>query len=110
VRAFAVILLAIGLVGALAASLDHVGVFDELAAVAARSRHVVGALWILAALVVALLNLPMLLLTGSLAGLLWQASARRAGVEVDARRYSRVGVTVGVPAMVAAAVVLRLLG
>jgi arsenical pump membrane protein len=53
---------------------------------------------------------PMLLLTGSLAGLLWQASARRAGVEVDARRYSRVGVTVGVPAMVAAAVVLRLLG
>jgi hypothetical protein len=67
VRAFAVILLAIGLVGALAASLDHVGVFDELAAVAARSRHVVGALWILAALVVALLNLPMLLLTGSLA-------------------------------------------
>jgi hypothetical protein len=29
---------------------------------------------------------------------------------VDARRYSRVGVTVGVPAMVAAAVVLRLLG
>jgi arsenical pump membrane protein len=307
VRAFAVILLAIGIVGALAASLDHVGVFDELAAVAARSRHVVGALWILAALVVALLNLdaavvlltplyistaslvdidpvalafqpvlvaslasgvlvvsnltnllaasqlslhlpdpgrrddrrtggrrshagdragrgrallgapargrsvrasrvdggagdrgradrshpprsvaadpdrnrgarrrarrprgrrrrplaftslgaggargfaagvvsanvlnnlpavlvglrhvsaparvwplllgvnlgPMLLLTGSLAGLLWQASARRAGVEVDARRYSRVGVTVGVPAMVAAAVVLRLLG
>ena len=41
----------------LAASLDHVGVFDELAAVAARSRHVVGALWILAALVVAFLNL-----------------------------------------------------
>ena len=33
----------------LAASLDHVGVFDELAAIAARSRHVVGALWILAA-------------------------------------------------------------
>ena len=41
----------------LAASLDHVGVFDELAAFAARSRHVVGALWTLAALVVALLNL-----------------------------------------------------
>ena len=41
----------------LAASLDHVGVFHELAAFAARSRHVVGALWILAALVVALLNL-----------------------------------------------------
>ncbi|HEY5076065.1 MAG TPA: SLC13 family permease, partial [Acidimicrobiia bacterium] len=41
----------------LAASLDHVGVFGELAALAARSRHVVGSLWILAALVVALLNL-----------------------------------------------------
>ncbi|MDQ1383542.1 MAG: arsenical pump rane protein, partial [Actinomycetota bacterium] len=41
----------------LAASLDDVGVFDELASFAARSRHVVGALWILAGLVVALLNL-----------------------------------------------------
>ncbi len=41
----------------LAASLDQVGVFDELAGFAARSRHVVGALWILAFLVVALLNL-----------------------------------------------------
>ena len=32
------------------------------------------------------------MLTGSLAGLLWQAGARRAGVEIDARRYARVGV------------------
>jgi arsenical pump membrane protein len=53
---------------------------------------------------------PLLLLTGSLAGLLWQAGARRAGVEIDARRYSRVGVVVGIPAMVAGALVLRLLG
>lgn len=53
---------------------------------------------------------PLLLLTGSLAGLLWQASARRAGVEVDARRYSRVGAAVGLPAMAAAALVLRLAG
>jgi arsenical pump membrane protein len=51
---------------------------------------------------------PLLLLTGSLAGLLWQAGARRAGVEIDAVRYSRVGAAVGVPAMVAAALVLRL--
>jgi arsenical pump membrane protein len=51
---------------------------------------------------------PLLLLTGSLAGLLWQAGARRAGVEIDALRYSRVGAAVGVPAMVAAALVLRL--
>jgi arsenical pump membrane protein len=53
---------------------------------------------------------PLLLITGSLAGLLWQAGARRAGVEIDARRYSRVGVAVGLPAMVAGALVLRLLG
>ena len=49
---------------------------------------------------------PTLLLTGSLAGLLWQASARRAGVEIGAGRYSVVGAAVGVPALVAAAAVL----
>lgn len=53
---------------------------------------------------------PLFLLTGSLAGLLWQAGARSAGVEIDARRYSRVGVVVGVPAMAAAFMVLRILG
>ena len=53
---------------------------------------------------------PVLVLTGSLAGLLWQASARQAGVEVDALRYARVGAAVGLPAMVAAVVVLRVLG
>src|SRR4051812_12803345 len=41
----------------LAVSLDHVGVFEELARLAARRRHVVGACWVLAALVVAFLNL-----------------------------------------------------
>jgi len=53
---------------------------------------------------------PLLLLTGSLAGLLWQAGARRAGVEIDAWRYSRVGVAVGLPAMASAALVLRVFG
>jgi Na+/H+ antiporter NhaD/arsenite permease-like protein len=53
---------------------------------------------------------PLLLLTGSLAGLLWQSGARRAGVYIDARKYARVGAAVGLPAMVAAAVVLRVLG
>jgi arsenical pump membrane protein len=53
---------------------------------------------------------PLLLLTGSLAGLLWQASARRAGVAVGARLYTRVGVAVGLPAMAAAVLTLRLLG
>ena len=49
---------------------------------------------------------PVLLLTGSPAGLLWQASARRAGVEIRASTYSRIGATVGVPALAAAAAVL----
>jgi arsenical pump membrane protein len=53
---------------------------------------------------------PTLVLTGSLAALLWHAGARRAGVEVDARRYSRVGVAVGLPAMAAAALVLWVVG
>ena len=53
---------------------------------------------------------PTILLTGSLAGLLWHASARRAGVEIGAGAYSRVGLAVGVPAMVAAATVLRVAG
>jgi len=51
---------------------------------------------------------PVLLLTGSLAGLLWQASARRAGVEIRASTYSRIGATIGAPALVAAAAVLIL--
>jgi arsenical pump membrane protein len=53
---------------------------------------------------------PTLVLTGSLAALLWHAGARRAGVEIDARHYSRVGLAVGVPAMAAAALVLWVLG
>lgn len=53
---------------------------------------------------------PLLLLTGSLAGLLWQASVRRAGGEVGAGSYTRVGAAVGLPAMAAAALVLHILG
>ena len=48
----------------------------------------------------------LLLLTGSLAGSLWPAGARRAGVEIDAVRCSRVGAVLGVPAILAAALVL----
>jgi arsenical pump membrane protein len=44
---------------------------------------------------------PALLVTGSLAGLLWQASARASGVSVTAGQFSRVGAIVGVPAMAA---------
>jgi arsenical pump membrane protein len=57
---------------------------------------------------------PVLVVTGSLAGLLWLDTARRLGVPVDARTYSRVGWRVGLPALVAACVTLavtnRLLG
>ena len=42
---------------------------------------------------------PALLITGSLAGLLWQASARASGVSVTAGQFSRVGAIVGLPAM-----------
>jgi arsenical pump membrane protein len=51
---------------------------------------------------------PTLVITGSLAGLLWQASARASGVHVSAREYSRVGLMVGVPAMVVGMLVLNL--
>jgi arsenical pump membrane protein len=45
---------------------------------------------------------PVLLVTGSLAGLLWLDTARRLDVDVDARRYTSVGVRVGGPALLAA--------
>jgi arsenical pump membrane protein len=51
---------------------------------------------------------PVLLVTGSLAGLLWLDTARRLDVDVDARRYTSVGVRVGGPAILAAAAVLVL--
>jgi arsenical pump membrane protein len=56
------------------------------------------------------LNLgPLLVITGSLASLLWQASARAAGVRIGPAAYSRVGALVGVPAIAAVAVLLWLL-
>ncbi len=45
---------------------------------------------------------PLFVLTGALSGLLWRDTARRIGVEVSARRYSAVGVRVGLPALVVA--------
>ncbi|HNJ96501.1 MAG TPA: SLC13 family permease [Ilumatobacteraceae bacterium] len=46
---------------------------------------------------------PVLVLSGALSGLLWRDTARRLGVSVTARRYTVVGVEVGLPALVAAA-------
>ena len=46
---------------------------------------------------------PVLVVTGSLSGLLWQQTAARLDVVVPSRRYSAVGVRVGLPALAAAA-------
>jgi arsenical pump membrane protein len=51
---------------------------------------------------------PTIVITGSLAGLLWLDSARRSGLVVGPREYARVGVIAGVPALVAATAVLAL--
>ena len=51
---------------------------------------------------------PTMLVTGSLAGLLWLESARRHGLDVGARAYARVGLIAGVPALIAGALVLGL--
>jgi arsenical pump membrane protein len=49
---------------------------------------------------------PTLLVTGSLASLLWLDAVRRGGLGLGARDYARLGVRVGLPALVAATVVL----
>ncbi len=49
---------------------------------------------------------PTVLVTGSLAGLLWMEAARRSGLEVRAREYARVGLIAGVPALLAGIAVL----
>ncbi|MGZ4772518.1 MAG: hypothetical protein ACXV3B_07550, partial [Ilumatobacteraceae bacterium] len=51
---------------------------------------------------------PVVVISGALSGLLWRDTARRMGVHVSARRYSEVGVKVGLPALVVAAAVLLL--
>lgn len=53
---------------------------------------------------------PVLVLSGALSGLLWRDTARRLGVDVSVRRYSAVGVRVGLPALVAASAAVLLLG
>jgi arsenical pump membrane protein len=49
---------------------------------------------------------PIFVVTGSLAGLLWMDTARRLGVHVEPRRYTLVGLRVGLPAIAAATLVL----
>ncbi|GAC1313925.1 MAG: ArsB/NhaD family transporter [Acidimicrobiales bacterium] len=52
---------------------------------------------------------PLVLVTGSLAALLWQASLGGLGIEVTPRQYASVGVRVGLPSLSAAFVVLVLI-
>jgi arsenical pump membrane protein len=49
---------------------------------------------------------PTVVVTGSLAGLLWLDVARRSGLDVGWRDYVRAGVLVGLPALVVATAVL----
>ncbi len=49
---------------------------------------------------------PTVVVTGSLAGLLWVDVARRSGLEVGWRDYARGGLTVGLPALAVATAVL----
>jgi arsenical pump membrane protein len=51
---------------------------------------------------------PVLVLTGALSGLLWRDTASRLGVQISARRYSAVGVRVGLPALLVAATLVVL--
>jgi arsenical pump membrane protein len=53
---------------------------------------------------------PVLVISGALSGLLWRDTARRFGVEVSARRYSSVGLRVGLPALLAAGAIVIVLG
>ena len=49
---------------------------------------------------------PVLVLSGALSGLLWRDTAAGLGVEVSARRYSYVGLRVGLPALIAAGAIV----
>jgi arsenical pump membrane protein len=49
---------------------------------------------------------PVLVISGALSGLLWRDTARRMGLQISARRYSEIGVKVGLPALVVASAVL----
>ena len=51
---------------------------------------------------------PVFVVSGSLAGLLWLSTMRRLDVDVGARLYTRIGLRVGTPALLAAAGALLL--
>ena len=51
---------------------------------------------------------PVLVISGALSGLLWRDTAAGLGVEVSGRRYSLVGLKVGLPALIAASAIVVL--
>jgi arsenical pump membrane protein len=65
--------------------------------------HNAGTVW---ALLIGLNMGPLLVVSGSLSSLLWRDTAERLGVDVTAKSFSTVGLRVGVPAMLAALVVV----
>lgn len=77
-----------------------------LVALAGSAHHPSSALW---ALLLGVNMGPSILVTGSLASLLWLESTQRLGVAFSARDYARVGLRVGLPALVMGLVVLVLL-
>ena len=90
----------------LAVRLDRIGVFAALAAMVAGGRQMAAWLWGLAAVVTMVFNLDSAVV---LSGLLRRDTAASLGVHVLARRYSAIGVRVGLPALLAAPVVVLLL-
>ncbi|MHB1487311.1 MAG: SLC13 family permease [Acidimicrobiales bacterium] len=77
-----------------------------LVALAGSPHHSSSALW---ALLLGVNMGPSILVTGSLASLLWLESTQRLGVAFSARDYARVGARVGLPALVVGLAVLVLL-
>jgi arsenical pump membrane protein len=49
---------------------------------------------------------PVLVISGALCGLLWRDTARNLGVHVSGRRYTHIGLRVGLPALIAAGAVV----
>lgn len=79
---------------------------NNLPALLVALPHTGGGIW---ALLLGVNVGPLVLVTGTLAALLWQASLARLGVEMGARRFAGVGVRVMVPALAAALGVLLVL-
>jgi arsenical pump membrane protein len=79
---------------------------NNLPAVLVALPHAGGGIW---AVLLGVNVGPLVVVSGTLAALLWQASLARLGVRISAREFARVGLSVMLPSMAAAFVVLVLL-